>query len=100
YSPSHPSTFAVNLSGRGNQYDLWPGFPDVARAGDALVLVVDETPDVHGTVARLAPYFTSVARGDVVDLRTRRGVVSQRRLWLLSGWRGGWPQQGEPMRLR
>jgi 4-amino-4-deoxy-L-arabinose transferase-like glycosyltransferase len=99
-SPSHPSTFAMNLSGRGNQYDLWPGFPDVARAGDALVVVVDETPDVHGTVARLAPHFTSVTRGDVVDLRTRRGVVSQRRLWILSGWRGGWPQQGGPMRLR
>ena len=99
YTPSHPTTFAVNLSGRGNQYDLWPGFPDVARAGDALVLVVDETPDVHGTIVRLTPHFTSITRGDVVDLRARLGVVSQRRLWILSGWTGGWSPQ-DVQRLR
>jgi 4-amino-4-deoxy-L-arabinose transferase-like glycosyltransferase len=91
YLPEHPTTFAMNLSGRGNQYDLWPPFPELAQRGDDLVLVVDETPDVHGTVARLTPFFAGVSRGDVVDLRNRRGVVSQRRVWMLRDWQGSWP---------
>jgi hypothetical protein len=91
YIPGQPNVFAVNLSGRGNQYDLWPGFPDLARQGDDLLLVVDESEEMHSTVARLAPYFVDVRRDTLVELRNRRGVVAQRRLWLLRNWRTGWP---------
>jgi len=88
---AHATTFATNLSGRANQYDLWPRFPDVARPGDALVLVVDESEETHAAVARLAPYFTSIDRDAVVVLRRGSGEIGRRRLWTLVGWRGGWP---------
>jgi 4-amino-4-deoxy-L-arabinose transferase-like glycosyltransferase len=89
--PGRPTTFATNLSGRANQYDLWPRFPDVARTGDALVLEVDESPEPHAAVARLTPYFTTIERGALVFLRRGRGEIGQRRVWTLLGWRGGWP---------
>jgi 4-amino-4-deoxy-L-arabinose transferase-like glycosyltransferase len=91
YLPSHPTTFSLNLGGRSNQYDLWPGFADSARIGDDLVLALDEGAGVHPIVARLAPFFGSFARDSLVDLRTRHGLVSQRRLWIMSDWKGGWP---------
>ncbi|MDB4878304.1 MAG: putative rane protein [Gemmatimonadetes bacterium] len=89
--PAHPTTFAMNLSGRPNQYDLWPRFPDRAKAGDNLVLVLDESDGPHDVVTLLAPYFQSVRLDHLVSLRRGEGEVGQRRLWLLSGWRGGWP---------
>ena len=33
YAPGTPATFAMNLAGRVNQYDLWPRFPEAARRG-------------------------------------------------------------------
>lgn len=96
HDPAHPSTFAVNMSGRPNQYDLWPRFPRRARVGDDLVLALDDTPDPHPAAAALQPYFQSMERGALVELRRGEGLVGKRRLWLLSGWRGGWPASGEP----
>jgi hypothetical protein len=89
--PDRPTTFSLNLSGRSNQYDLWPGFADRARLGDHLVVAVDDTPDTNPVVLRLAPYFGSVTRDSLVELRNRHGLVAQRRLWLLRDWIGGWP---------
>jgi 4-amino-4-deoxy-L-arabinose transferase-like glycosyltransferase len=91
HAPGQPTTFAMNLSGRVNQYDLWPRFPDVAHDGDNLVLLLDETAGPHATVRALTPYFGAAARGPVVELRRGNGVVGTRRLWTLFGWRGGWP---------
>jgi hypothetical protein len=89
--PSHPTTFSLNLSGRGNQYDLWPGFAETAGVGDNLVVAVDESAETNPIVLRLAPFFLSFARDSLVDLRNRHGVVTRRRLWILRGWIGGWP---------
>jgi 4-amino-4-deoxy-L-arabinose transferase-like glycosyltransferase len=89
--PGHPTTFATNLSGRANQYDLWPRFPDLARPGDALVLVVDESAEPHAAIVRLTPYFTTIERGPLVELRRGSGEIGRRRVWTLVGWRGGWP---------
>ncbi|HXD47234.1 MAG TPA: glycosyltransferase family 39 protein [Gemmatimonadaceae bacterium] len=86
-----PTTFATNLAGRVNQYELWPGFAEVARTGDNLVLLLDETAGPHAAVSALTPYFGGVVRGPVVELRRGAGVVATRRLWTLFGWRGGWP---------
>jgi 4-amino-4-deoxy-L-arabinose transferase-like glycosyltransferase len=90
---------ATNLSGRTNQYDLWPRFADVARPGDALVLALDDPWDgvakpgeeMHGTARALVPYFASVERGERVALKRGAGVQAVRRIYLLRGWRGGWP---------
>jgi 4-amino-4-deoxy-L-arabinose transferase-like glycosyltransferase len=86
-----PRTFSLNLAGRPNQYDLWPAFARQAAPGDALVLVVDDTEQLHPTLRRLEPHFADVRRGPVVELRARRGVVGRRRLWALVGWAGSWP---------
>lgn len=87
----HRETFSFNLAGRRNQYDLWPGFTHLAAPGDNIVLVVDNTPEVHFTVAALTPYFKTVRRGELVMLRRKGDAVGDRQLWLLEGWKGGWP---------
>ena len=87
-----PTTFAVNLAGRGNQYDLWPGFPDLAQPGQNLVLALDESAEMHPAAKALAPYFSQVERGALVQLKRGSGVIGERRIWILSGWKGGWPR--------
>jgi 4-amino-4-deoxy-L-arabinose transferase-like glycosyltransferase len=95
--PSQPTTFSLNLSGRSNQYDLWPDFADRARPGDNLVVAVDEVSGgVNPIVSQLTPHFRSLTRDSLVDLRNRHGVVSQRRLWILQDWTGGWPSRSAP----
>ena len=91
HDPAHPKTFAMNLSGRMNQYDLWPRFPDVARPGDSLILVLDDVSETHATVRALTPYFAGVQQRDRVLLKRGAGEIGARRIWELSGWRGGWP---------
>ena len=88
---SHPTTFAVNVAGRANQYDLWPRFPDRAHSGDNLLLVLDDSDQPPAPIERLAPFFASVRRGDRVMLRRGRSEIAARRLWLLLGWSGRWP---------
>jgi hypothetical protein len=87
----HRETFSLNLAGRRNQYDLWPGFMQLATRGDNLVLVVDNTPRLHFAVAALTPFFRAVRRGELVTLRREGDAVGDRQLWLLEGWKGGWP---------
>lgn len=95
--PSQPATFSLNLSGRGNQYDLWPDFAHRAHPGDNLVVVVDEVSGgVNPVVSRLTPHFQTLTRDSLVDLRNRHGLVAQRRLWVLHGWTGSWPARSVP----
>ena len=96
--PDHAQAFCVCLSGRHNQYELWPGFPDVAKPGDALVLLLDERKEgvVHETAGLLAPYFTSVTRGAPAPLLRGSDTVTVRRVWTLAGYRGGWPARRSP----
>jgi 4-amino-4-deoxy-L-arabinose transferase-like glycosyltransferase len=94
--PGRPRVICVCLRGRHNQYELWPGFAQHARAGDALVLALDERPDVHEDVTRLAPHFAHVSRGPLAPLRRGSDTVAVRRLWVLEGYRGGWPLRAEP----
>jgi 4-amino-4-deoxy-L-arabinose transferase-like glycosyltransferase len=88
----HTSTFAVNLAGRHNQYDLWPGFAQRAARGDNLVLLVDDGEGIHEAVAKLRPYFESSRRGESVALKRGAREIGKRRIWLLIGWKEGWPQ--------
>lgn len=93
--PDQPVAYCMCLSGRHNQYELWPGFPDAAHPGDNLVLLLDETADVHGTVARIAPYFQSTSRGALAPLMRGADTVAVRRLWVLRSYRGGWVPRTE-----
>jgi hypothetical protein len=96
HAPQQPIAFCICLTGRHNQYDLWPGFPQSAKPGDALVLLLDETPETHDDVARLAPHFARVTLGELAPLLRGADTVSVRRLYLLEGYRGGWPSRAEP----
>ena len=89
--PGHPRTFSLNLGGRSNQYDFWPGFAETARVGDNLVVALDEGAGIHPIISRLAPYFRSFDADTLVDLRSRHGLVTRRRLWVMRDWTGGWP---------
>lgn len=94
YDEDQPTAFALNLSGRSNQYDLWPRFPDLAKPGDNLVVLLDElpVPQTHHTAAALAPHFDLTTQGELLDLRRGDGIVGQRRVWVFRGWRGTWPE--------
>lgn len=89
--PDHPETFALNLGGRRNQYDLWPRFVDRAHLGDRLVVVVDETVSVHHAIVALTPHFGSILRGELIEMHRGNGVIGLRRLYTLDGWKGTWP---------
>jgi len=91
WSRGQPTTIATNFAGRPNQYDLWPGFAALARPGDNLVLVLDETEELHAALRELRPYFQSVNRGMSVPMMRGQGHIASRRIWTLVGWRGGWP---------
>jgi 4-amino-4-deoxy-L-arabinose transferase-like glycosyltransferase len=97
HSTGRQAVLCLCLSGRRNQYDLWPGFPQSAKAGDALIALVDERGEAqtHETVARLAPYFTSVQRSELAPVLRGNDTVTVRRLWVLRGYRGGWPARSE-----
>lgn len=97
HSAGQPATFSMNLAGRANQYDLWPGFAQRARSGESLVLALDESAETHPTVVRLAPFFANVERGPLVTLPSRRGPVGVRRIWVLHHWHGGWPGSGSQL---
>ncbi|MDE3153433.1 MAG: glycosyltransferase family 39 protein [Gemmatimonadota bacterium] len=99
--PGRPATFSLNLSGRPNQYDLWPAFRDVARPGDDLVLALDEVPWPHHTALVLVPHFRSVTKAWLVPLERRDGdTAAVRRLWILRGWKGTWPADATPAAAR
>jgi 4-amino-4-deoxy-L-arabinose transferase-like glycosyltransferase len=97
HSAGQQTVFCLCLGGRHNQYELWPGFAQTAKPGDALIALVDERPDsvMHETVAKLAPYFGSVRRDALAPLLRGRDTVMVRRLWVLQRWRGGWPARSE-----
>ena len=94
--PGKPEALCVCLNGRRNHYELWPGFPSRARAGDALVLALDERPGVHEDITRLSPHFERVTRGPVAPLLRGPDTVTVRRVWVLEGYRGGWPVRAAP----
>jgi hypothetical protein len=86
--PTRARTFAMNLAGRPNQYDLWPRFSDVAKPGDNLLLVVDDGDEPHASVKALAPFFAEARKDDLVTLRRGNAAIGARRLWLLVSWNG------------
>ncbi len=86
-----PAAICICLTGRHNQYELWPTFPARAMLDDDLVLALDESPGTHPTAQLLTPHFQRVTRGEGIPLLRAGDTVSVRRLWVLSGYRGGWP---------
>jgi len=92
--PDHPLTFAINVLGRPNEFDLWPSFAQRAHVGDRLVLVLksDSVPQRDRVTAALSPHFEHVTLRDEVPLLRGSIVRGTRRIWVLDGWRGSWPR--------
>ena len=90
----HPVTFAIDVHARPNQYDLWPSFASRARIGDRLILVLGLSTRAENdpVIAALAPHFERVYLREVVALRRGSTVRAWRRIWVLDGWRGSWPE--------
>ncbi|MES2176216.1 MAG: glycosyltransferase family 39 protein [Gemmatimonadota bacterium] len=89
--PDRPLVFCTCLSGRHNQYEIWPSFPSVGQPGDNLVLALEDTSASAGSPAKLGPYFDRVTRGSLAPLMRGGDTVAMRRIWTLEGYRGGWP---------
>jgi 4-amino-4-deoxy-L-arabinose transferase-like glycosyltransferase len=90
---NRPTTICTCVSGRRNQYDLWPGFPAQAKAGDNLVLAIDDTSARPNAPTLLQPHFSSVTRGELIPVMRGKDTVTMRRIWRLAGYRGGWPSR-------
>lgn len=100
-----PFARALNLDGRANQYDLWPGFPDLASRGDRLVVALPLSPrhhplqmesrapvDVPRVVEMLTPHFERARLDTIVTGVDRRGR-DLRGVWVFEEWRGSWPER-------
>jgi Dolichyl-phosphate-mannose-protein mannosyltransferase len=93
--PDHPTVFALNLQSRTNQYSFWPGFAEMARQGDDLVLVLSSRPASTGPITDLRSYFRRVQVVDSTGFDANRREVPRRRIWLLEDWQGSWPRSGK-----
>lgn len=97
--PGHPRVFSLSLGSRSNQYAFWPALADCARAGDDVVLVLEDRPEAAAVVDTLRPYFERVervGRDDHAGAAQGSGPSSEERphqLWVLHRWRGGWPRR-------
>ncbi len=102
--PTHPPAYAFNMKSRPNQYDFWPQFRDVAHRGDRMLLVINEEgADPEIVIPALRPHFTKVERGELIERRMpaldgQGEVFNRKRIWLLSGWLGTWPDEARPGR--
>jgi hypothetical protein len=88
HDEAHAPTFAMNLGGRRNQYELWPRFADRAARGDNLILVLDESETPQPALVALAPQFAATQQGPLVSLRRAGREIAVRRIWILRGWKG------------
>jgi 4-amino-4-deoxy-L-arabinose transferase-like glycosyltransferase len=81
--PDNPRVFALNLGGRANQYDLWPGIHAVAHRTDCAVVIVDEGAAGESVVRRLGADSSAMV-GNAV-MRWRGSPVGRRAIWLVRG---------------
>lgn len=96
--PGRPVIPALNLGGRPNQYELWPNFTNEPKPGLTLLLVLELPREgVPGPIRRLTTYFDSITPGPLIPLKRGAVELGHRRLWILSGWNGIWPDPRTPI---
>ncbi|HXC25998.1 MAG TPA: glycosyltransferase family 39 protein [Gemmatimonadaceae bacterium] len=79
----HPPVFALNMSGRANQYDLWPTLWTTARHEDCLVLVVDDDRSGMIIVQRVAIYRSRPEDAGLAPLLLDGQPIARRHLWVV-----------------
>lgn len=94
--PDHPRVYALNLTGRANQYDLWEQFRDVAPLGSTLILVLDDERDEPRVIRKLSCCFARIDESEGVSLMRGGELVQRKRVWILSGKNDGWPSRDQP----
>jgi 4-amino-4-deoxy-L-arabinose transferase-like glycosyltransferase len=94
--PDHPTVFSLNLGERSNQYSWWLGFPDLARPGDDLILLLASFAEEPYALQQLAPHFDGFTKGERFVETSEGSDWPQRQIWVLKGWRGTWPVTGRP----
>ncbi len=94
--PDHPRVFALNLTGRANQYDLWEQFRDVAPLGATLILVLDDQREEPRVIRKLSCCFARIDESEGVSLMRGDAVVQRKRIWILSGRNDAWPSRDQP----
>ena len=92
---SHPRVYSLNLSGRPNQYDLWVTFPERAKSGAVLMLLLDDESTEPRIIRRLNCCF-HIDQGESIAMMRGSSFISRKRLWYLSGWTGEWPPRAQP----
>ncbi len=92
----HPQVYALNLTGRANQYDLWSQFKDDAPLGATLILLLDDEDDEPRAIRKLACCFARIDESEGVSLMRAGQVVQKKRLWILRGKHDGWPVRDQP----
>ena len=93
YLSGRPFVMALNIGSRPNQFDLWPRFADTARVGDSLFVVLGLPRDgeIPPPITALLDHFATVRAGEPIPLLRDGRKIGQRQGWMLTGWRGTWP---------
>jgi len=89
----NPRVFSLNLGGRANQYDLWPGIYSVASHTDCAVIVVDEGAGGERVVRKIGADSAVLVSHAVMKWH---GVpVGRRAIWLVRGLPSAQPVEVE-----
>jgi 4-amino-4-deoxy-L-arabinose transferase-like glycosyltransferase len=86
--PGQPTVFSFNVRARGNQYDLWPRFEDLASPGDCLVYVNIDDGWARSIATDLAERFASAEEVGAAHRTLRSHVTADYRLWAFVDWAG------------
>ncbi len=87
----HPKVYALNLTGRANQYDLWTQFKDDAPLGATLILVLDDELNEPRVIRKLACCFARIDQSEGVSLMRGSSLIERKRIWILTGKHDRWP---------
>ena len=91
--PDHPETFALNLTSRPNNYDLWPSFPRArASTGRAHPRRGRRRRRAPDRIAARAAFHDAHDGASSFRLARNGDQTKHLRIWVLDGWRGTWPQ--------
>ena len=94
--PEHPTVYSLNLTGRANQYDLWPKFYDEAPLGSTLILVLDDERTEPRVIRKLSCCFARIDESEGVMLMRGASLVEKKRVWILFGKKDGVPPRDQP----
>jgi hypothetical protein len=66
-----------------------------------LLVINEDGSDPHDVLPLLAPHFTKIEQGELIERRMpalsgQGELFNRKRIWMLSGWLGTWPDAARP----